>query len=68
MPYLKEVHFLTIEYRIKYKVVLLTFKCINNLAPTYLNQLISMKAGLQSLRTGDDYFLEIEEILLSDMF
>ena len=56
-PYLKELHFLPVEYRIKYKVVLLTYKCINNLAPAYLKQLITLKDGLQSLRVSNDYFL-----------
>ena len=56
-PYLKELHFLPVEYRIKYKVVLMTFKCINNLAPTYLKRLIIMKEGLQSIRVAHDYFL-----------
>ena len=55
-PYLKELHFLSVEYRIKYKVVLMTYKCINNLAPTYLKELIIVKDGLQSLRISDDYF------------
>ena len=35
----------------------MTFKCINNLAPTYLRQFIIMKDGLQSLRGSYDYFL-----------
>ena len=56
-PYLKKLHFLPVEYRIKYKVVLLTFKCINDLAPTYLKTLLIMKDGLQSLRSACDYFL-----------
>ena len=56
-PYMKELHFLTIDYRIKYKVTLLAFKCINNIAPAYLQELLVMKQGLQSLRNADDYFL-----------
>ena len=39
-PVLKELHWLPIEQRITFKVLLLTFKALNNLAPPYLSQLI----------------------------
>ena len=31
--YLKKLHFLPVRYRIKFKIALLVFKCLNNLAP-----------------------------------
>ena len=34
--YLAELHWLKIEERIKYKVSMLMFKCLHNLAPQYL--------------------------------
>ena len=43
-PYLKKLHFLPVRYRIKYKVALLVFKCLNNLAPKYLATLLTLKA------------------------
>ena len=39
-PILKELHWLTIKYkkyRIEYKIILLTFKALNGLAPPYLS-------------------------------
>ena len=42
-PYLKELHFLPVEYRITYNVALMTYKCMNNLPPSYLKQLIRYK-------------------------
>ena len=56
-PYLKQLHILPIEYRMKYKVALITYKCINNIAPPYLKDLLKMTEGLQSLRSSKDYFL-----------
>ena len=57
-PYLKEVHFLPVKHRIDYKIALLTFKCINNIAPSYLTKLINIKGELcRSLRNDEDYFL-----------
>ena len=38
--HLKEVHWLKVQERIEFKVILLTFKCLNNLAPSYLTELL----------------------------
>ena len=56
-PYLKDVHFLKVEYRIRYKVALSTFKCMNNMAPKYLDELVTTKKSLDSLRISNDHFL-----------
>ncbi len=57
-PLLKELHFLPVEYRIQFKIARLTHKCLNNMAPQYLMQMISLKADKRkSLRVNDDYFL-----------
>ena len=57
-PYLKEAHFLPVVQRIDYKIVLLAFKCINNIAPSYLKKLLNIKGQIcKSLRNDDDYFL-----------
>ena len=57
-PFLKELHFLPVEYRIHFKIALLTFKCINNVAPQYLKDMIQMKTcSKKSLRVDSDFFL-----------
>ena len=45
-PALYELHWLPVSLRIDYKILLLTFKCIYGLAPTYLSDLISIKSNL----------------------
>ena len=35
-----DLHWLPIEFPIKYKINLLAFKCLNNLAPIYLKELL----------------------------
>ena len=40
-PVLIELHWLPIEYRLKFKILLHVFKVINNLSPTYLTDLIT---------------------------
>ena len=37
-PYLKEAHFSPVKQRINFKISLLTFKCINNIAPDYMKK------------------------------
>ena len=57
-PYLKQAHFLPIKQRIDYKVALLAFKCVNNVAPPYIKSCLKMKnEPHKSLRTCNDFFL-----------
>ena len=43
-PYLKQLHFLPIDYRIEFKICLLIYKCLyNDNAPLYLTELINTK-------------------------
>ena len=39
-PILRKLHWLPIEQRIQYKILLLTFKILNNCAPSYLSDLL----------------------------
>ena len=41
-PLLRELHWLPVCYRIEYKIILLTFKVLHNMAPDYLRHLISV--------------------------
>ena len=43
-PILEDLHWLPIKYRIEFKIVLLTFKCLYGLAPQYLVDLIAVAA------------------------
>ena len=53
-PLLKNLHWLPVHYRIDYKVALLVFKCLNNLAPLYLAEIIKLKPQTRSLRSSSD--------------
>jgi len=57
-PFLKDAHFLPVKERIQFKISLMVFKSINNIAPDYLQKHISIKGQLnRSMRNEDDYFL-----------
>ena len=58
-PILKELHWLPIPARIHYKVILLTFKAIHGLAPTYLSELIAQYLPTRSLRSASQNLLVI---------
>ena len=50
-PVLHSLHWLPIEQRIKYKILLMTFKCIHDLAPKYLCELIYQRTPNRSRRS-----------------
>ena len=53
-PVLIELHWLPIEYRLKFKILLHVFKVINNLSPTYLTDLNTHQpVPSRSLRSTD---------------
>ena len=49
-PYLYALHWLPVEYRIHFKVLLLTFKSLHDLAPSYLTSLFRHNRALESSR------------------
>ena len=51
-PLLKELHWLPIESRIDFKVLLFVYKARNNLAPPYLSSLLSSSTSGRSLRSS----------------
>ena len=51
-PLLKDLHWLPISYRIKFKILLMTYKCLNGLAPDYLSGLISWFVSSRALRSN----------------
>ena len=59
-PYLKELHFLPVYYRIQYKISMLVHKSLNNLAPKYVADMIQPRTeSCYGARKNDDPFLLI---------
>jgi hypothetical protein len=54
----KHLHWLPIEFRIRYKINLLTFKCLQNLAPIYLQELLHPYEPKRDLRSADKGYLK----------
>ena len=57
-PFLKELHFLPVRFRIRYKIALMTFKCLNNIAPQYLSEMITLRdPNSHELRLDSDFYV-----------
>ena len=54
---MKQCHFLPVNARIEFKICVIVYKCLNNQAPAYLQQLLLPKLSLESLRVHDDKLL-----------
>jgi hypothetical protein len=56
-PVLQRLHWLPIEYRVKYKIQLLTFKILHHLAPSYLDDLVHLYIPTRVLRSSSETLL-----------
>ncbi len=62
-PILADLHWLTVAYRINFKIILLTFKALNGLAPYYLCNLLVPYSPPRSLRSSDSESLGIASLM-----
>ena len=51
-PILRELHWLPVEQRINFKIILLTFKCLHDMAPLYLKELVKPYEPKRTLRSS----------------
>ena len=58
-PVMRDLHWLPVDKRIEFKVLLLCYKCVNGLAPPYLSDLLSKYVPTRSLRSADKDLLVV---------
>ena len=56
---LKQLHWLPVEKRIKFKLLLLTYKALNELTPSYITDLLSPYVPARNLRSSDQHLLQV---------
>ena len=61
-PALKELHWLPVEQRIKFKILCLTFKALNGPAPDYIADLIKHYSPTQTLHSADQMLLCVPKV------
>ncbi len=64
-PILQSLHWLPIKFRISYKILLLAYKALNDLAPVYLTNLLSRYNPTRSLRSQNSGLLVVPRIAKS---
>jgi len=63
-PILITLHWLPVEYRIQYKILLLTHQCLHGKAPSYLSSLLHVYEPPRSLRSAEQYLLKEHKMRL----
>ena len=58
-PILKDLHWLPIRKRIEFKILLLSFQCMQGCAPLYLRELLVKQANTRTLRSNTKNLLQI---------
>ena len=58
-PVLAALHWLPIKSRIDFKILLTTYKALNNQAPLYIKELLLPKPNVRTLRSSDKGLLDI---------
>ena len=64
-PIRKELHWLPVQQRIHFKVLLLTYKCLNGEGPLYLSKLLCPYVPSRQLRSEDKQLLVVPKYRLS---
>ena len=57
-PVLYQLHWLPVQVRINFKILLLTFQCLHDMAPTYLKELLVQYVPSRNLRSSHRYLLQ----------
>ena len=63
-PVLQELHCLPVDERIIFKVLLITYKALNNLGPVFISNLLVRYEPSRNLRSTDKYLLQIPKTRL----
>ena len=57
-PLMFQLHWLPVEFRIKFKVLVNVFKCLHEESPQYLSDLISIRTNCRTLRSSSGIVLK----------
>ncbi|XP_041959638.1 uncharacterized protein LOC121718626 [Alosa sapidissima] len=66
-PVLLQLHWLPVTQRVQFKILLLTYKALHNLAPNYITDLLESYTPSRSLRSSSAGLLKVPKMNLSTM-
>ncbi len=58
-PVLRSLHWLPVRYRSQFKILCLAFKALNNLAPSYIRDMLSPYTPSRALRSSDPQLMQL---------
>jgi len=58
-PVMRELHWLLVRLRIRFKTAVLVFKCLHGLAPEYLSEYCKLTTGRSHLRSANACLLSV---------
>ena len=58
-PVLQRLHWLPVRYRIHFKIILLTWKALHDMAPSYISELLNRHNPSRHLRSSDKHLLTV---------
>ena len=58
-PILHSLHWLPVQQRIVFKILIMVFRCLHNIAPTYLQELVQRHTPTRRLRSSDADLLQV---------
>lgn len=58
-PVLASLHWLPVNFRIQFKILLIVFKALNGQAPSYISELINLQSTPRSLRSSNKILLQV---------
>ena len=58
-PMLIELHWLPMNARIDYKIAIMVYKCLNNIAPVYISNLIELYNPPRSLKSSNSLLIKV---------
>ena len=58
-PILQQLHWLPVKFRIDFKILMLTYKALNNQAPDYISELLTLYKPSPALRSSSQMLLVV---------
>ena len=62
-PVLKALHWLPVEFRLIFKILLLTYKILHDLSPSYLSSLLQIRYPVRTLRSSSRSLLSVPSVM-----
>ena len=66
-PIFRELHWLPVEQRMHFKIILLTFKCLHDMAPLYLKELVKPYEPKRTLRSSSKNLVDTTNLIYVHM-